>query len=459
MNKDAKIIVSYRGIAGLLENVERPTPADISRAEADAEPIVARAADDPMSALAPPVQEAALESVEGTLPPEIDELQIMAMWEGLRQAKTEIATADKTPGVFFAPDHGPASLLLSFLAEKGDASQKLREVSTDVYEVQFDDKDIGGWIGSFFRDWYKRIKKHKFIPGSAAPTAISNNTRVALLGDWGTGLYAAPVASLTIAQANPAFDVIVHLGDVYYAGNEQEVTRRFLNYWPRGTSAKSFAVNANHEMYSGGEGYFGKILPAFEQPSSVFALQNDHFLLVGLDTGHKEHDLAGNQTDWLDALIRQAGGRKVVLLSHHQPFSVFESQGKDLVTKLRSHLAAKRIHAWYWGHEHRCMIYGLHPAWNMFGRVIGHSGFPYFRKDFSKYPIAQANRDGTSWRSLAATDSAPPSVILDGRNPYVTEAPEKYGPQGWASLHLDGPRMVERIHAADGTVLHELELP
>ena len=51
------------------------------------------------------------------------------------------------------------------------------------------------------------------------------------------------------------------------------------------------ALNGNHEMYSGGFGYFKLILPAFEQDSSYFALQNEHWLLVGLDTAYVDHDM------------------------------------------------------------------------------------------------------------------------------------------------------------------------
>lgn len=457
--KDANIVVSYRGIASLLENIEPPAPADLSRAEAETTPLVARAEDDPLAAIAPaPAPAAPPPEPEEALPAEIDELQIQAMWTGLRQAVSEIALADKTPGVFFAVDHAPASLLLSFLAERGEALERLREARADTYEVQFDDRDIVGWVGSFFRDWIKRLRKKPFIPGARAPGPMGNTARIALMGDWGTGLYAAPVSSKTIADAAPSFDLIVHLGDIYYAGNETEVVRRFLNYWPRGTAARSFALNANHEMYSGGEGYFGKVLPAFNQPSSVFALQNDHFLVLGLDTGYDEHALAGDQRAWVSDLVAQAGPRKVVLLSHHQPFSVFEKQGPKLIDALRPHLDAGRIFAWYWGHEHRCMIYGRHPRWRFYGRLIGHSGYPYFRRDFSRYPVMQANRDGSSWRGLAATEVAPPSAILDGANPWVREAPEKYGPQGWASIYLEGPRMIERVHGPDGVVLHEMEL-
>lgn len=454
-----QIIVSYRGIASALENVDLAGAIEAGtshRNEAGEDTVVGRSPDDPLAGSPPPP----------TLPPpptdelpQLDDLQRVAMIRQLERAVAEIAVADKTPGVFFVPDSQAASLLLAYMARAGLERGKLEEVKDGRYEVKFDDQDIKGWVGSFFQDWIGRVlHKHPFIGAAPIAEKLGNTARVALLGDWGTGLYGAPVCARAIALRKPAFDTVIHLGDIYYAGNEDEVKARFLDHWPMIPGARNRAVNANHEMYSGGQGYFKKVLPAFQQASSIFALQNDHYLLVGLDTGYDEHDLAGNQAGWLQALADQAGDRRIVLMSHHQPFSVFEDQGTKLVKKLRSLLAGRRIFAWYWGHEHRCMIYEKHQEWQMYGRLVGHSGYPYFRKDFSAYPIRQVNRDKTTWRALKETDVAPASAILEGPNPYVTDAPQKYGPQGWASLELDGPRLLERIHAADGTVLHEKEL-
>jgi hypothetical protein len=452
----SQVVVSYRGIASLLENMELSHATEagvVPRTEAGEEPLVARGADDPMALLpAAPQQPAPPAATEM---PELDDLQRMAMLRQLTTAIGDIAKEDKTPGVFFVPENQAASLLLAFMAREGVDKQRLEETKGGAFEVKFDDKDLAGWIGSFFHDWIKRLKKHPFIGAAPIPEAIGNQARIALLGDWGTGLYGAPVCAKSIEKATPAFDTIIHLGDIYYAGNSDEVDARFLKPWPKVPGARNRAVNANHEMYSGGEGYYGKVLPAFQQPSSLFSLQNDHFLLIGLDTGWDEHDLAGNQVGWVTALAAQAGNRKIVLFSHHQPFSVFEAQGTNLIKKLRPLLASRRIFAWYWGHEHRCMVYEKHQEWQMYGRLIGHSGYPYFRKDFSAYPIQQVNQDQTSWRVLAQTDVAPRSAILEGPNPYVLDAPQKYGPHGWASLVLDGPSLLERIHAADGTVLHE----
>ena len=115
------------------------------------------------------------------------------------------------------------------------------------------------------------------------PTAMPNQAQFALFSDWGTGLYGAQPIAETIAQRSD-LDYVVHLGDVYYAGTPKEVANRFLALWPQVEGATKLALNSNHEMYSGGHAYFEQTLPAFGQKSSYFALQNDHWLVVGLDT-------------------------------------------------------------------------------------------------------------------------------------------------------------------------------
>ena len=176
------------------------------------------------------------------------------------------------------------------------------------------------------------------------------------MADWGTGLYGAPVCAQSIEKDPKPVDLLLHLGDIYYSGTQSEVHTRFLEKWPKRPNALSRACNANHEMYTGGEGYFRFVLPAFGQPASYFALQNDNWLLVGLDTVYEDHDLAFEQGAWLERLIESGGNRKVVVFSHHQPFSLLDKQGPKLVTKLGRLLAQKKIFAWYWGHEHRCVL-------------------------------------------------------------------------------------------------------
>ena len=114
-----------------------------------------------------------------------------------------------------------------------------------------------------------------------------------MTADWATGLYGAPRIAETIRRmaADRPFDLLMHLGDVYYSGTPEEVEQRFLPLWPSAAGRLNRALNANHDMYSGGFGYFERILPKFKQNGSYFAVQNEHWLLVGLDTAYVDHDI------------------------------------------------------------------------------------------------------------------------------------------------------------------------
>ncbi len=95
---------------------------------------------------------------------------------------------------------------------------------------------------------------------------------------------------------------------------------------------------------------------------------------------------------WLEQIVQRAGDRKVVVFTHHQPYSLFDSQGPKLVSKLARLLSARSLFAWYWGHEHRCVLYDQHPAWGLHGRCIGHGGYPYFRDQLGHLPLAEGTR-------------------------------------------------------------------
>src|SRR5262249_52771976 len=148
--------------------------------------------------------------------------------------------------------------------------------------------------------------------------------------------------------------------------------------------------------------YFGKALPMFGQQASYFAFENQHWLLVGLDTAYKDHSLNKEQLGWLATMLNDPARKKkkLVLLSHHQPFSLLENQGPNLISFLRLLLDTGAIHAWYWGHEHRCVIYDRHPVWKVAGRCIGHGGIPYFRdtEELEKrHGKRQNGANGSTW--------------------------------------------------------------
>ncbi len=362
----------------------------------------------------------------------------------LSDAMATLERTERDSDVLATVDDRMASLVQTFLARQSGRELKWPGDNVKGYEAKFDSTDVLGWAGSLV-DWVKGLKKHEFIVDNSPPQPFPNSARIAVLSDWGTGMYGGPVCAKSIEMDTQKFNLLLHLGDVYYSGDMDEVEERFLKFWPKLPAVTSRALNSNHEMYSGGYGYFDKILPAFKQKASYFAFQNDYWLLVGLDTGYSEHELYGSQAEWLLNLVKNAGDRRVVLFSHHQPYSLYEKQGPELVRQLGKLLDQQRIHAWYWGHEHRCVVYDQHPLWGVLGRCVGHSAFPYFRDKFNQ-PLASPG-----WQKVPGKNLVPGARVLDGPNKYVTGSSKKYGPNGYVVLEFDDRDLKEVFLNPNGT--------
>jgi len=377
----------------------------------------------------------------------------------------EAADAEAQSKVLVATDHRVASLLQTYLAMKSGEEGKIEPLGDGANEAKFDDRDVLGWIGSFF-SWWKKLKPARWRTAPAEPEAIPGNPddfRMAVLGDWGTGLYGAPLCAKSIEEEknitknSGGYKVLMHLGDVYYSGDDHEIQKRFLDIWPKNANTVSRGCNANHEMYTGGHAYFKNVLKKFNQPASYFALQNDHWILAGLDSAYVDKDLAKDQVAWLTNVVAGANGRKVVLLTHHQPFSWLEEQHPKMTGKLGQILNDKKIFAWYWGHEHRCVVYDKHESWGLHGRCVGHGGYPYFRK---KWDELGATKEDGNWWLLGKKNFTPGGRVLDGPNPHVEghDDPARYGPQGYMTVEFSGPRLNEIVHAPDGTILHQKQI-
>lgn len=361
--------------------------------------------------------------------------------------------ADENPGVFSTTENQLAAVIQSALAERAERHAKLQP-GVGGLEAKFDTRDLR-WVLSLVT-WVGKLKPHRWLPPPQQPDTIDGNLRFAVVGDWGTGLYGAPECKASILESAP-YDCVVHLGDIYYSGTTKEVNQNFLAHWPFVDGALNRACNGNHEMYSGGYGYFDTLLERFDQRSSCFAIQNAHWLIVGLDSAYADHDLAHNQNVWLRQLVRNAGDRKVVLFTHHQPFSHFDGPGDKLIQKLVPLLNAGRITAWYWGHEHRCVVYDKHPRWGLYGRCVGHSGYPYFRKKSLVFPQASdppPTHHGL-WREIPENlaTQTPRALLLDGPNPYLADHRDEYGPNGYLALEFQGDTLTERYYAATGAEL------
>ena len=382
--------------------------------------------------------------------------------ERYRQIKTRLKQEAAVVGeglMITVPDR-EVSRMQSELARRKAIEQKAASGGLEVkFGTGIGGGDWFGWIASLF-DWVDRKDAHPLVrPKTTTARPLPDKAKVGLTADWGTALYGAPKIAEQLRKEG-SFDLLMHLGDIYYSGTREEVQERFLDVWPQDAGTVTRTLNSNHEMYSGGYGYFELALPALEQDSSYFAFKNADWLLIGLDTAYVDHDIDNEQVAWLNLVIQESNRerpRKVILFSHQQLFSRLDHQGPKLEHALRHLLEAKAITAWYWGHEHQCVIYDPHPRYGLLGRCLGNGGIPELRKDEVKKAPAESTVGPIVWKRLAATGASPGCLALDGPNRDI-EKGDKFVPHGYMTLHFDGPKLTERVRLSDGSVLLERQI-
>ncbi len=249
-----------------------------------------------------------------------------------------------------------------------------------------------GWVESVISKGLSLLQSRpRFVDGQAPDVDIADDARLVVVGDWGSGLTWAQAVGREMAKHVDAAKRegrevhVLHLGDVYYSGWKEEYRSRFLPYWPVRSAQEgvpSWAINGNHDMYSGGHGYFGYLLndPRFaaQNGSSYFCLKSNHWQLLGLDSAYDDEDLAGNQGEWV-AEKQRASERKTMLFTHHEPFSAYAALDgpPPMLGRLAAAFAVRPVDAWLWGHEHLSCVYQPQPQpYLRFGSCIGHGGVP-----------------------------------------------------------------------------------
>jgi len=386
--------------------------------------------------------------------------------------------AEVHPRILHTPRHAMGSLLQSHIVHQAGLGNRIEAFLIRIadkvlegLEVKFSSDDWPEWAASFFT-WASAIVPA--VPPAADPDAapIGNKFSVGVLGDFGTGLYGAPACQKSILESSDTYDLLLHLGDVYYSATPDEVQDRFFPFWPEAKAPLNRTLNGNHEMYDGGHTYFNTMLPRFRQKAGYFAMQNDNWVLIGLDTayheafGGAEGMLDDEQMNWLSVIVQAALPRKVVLFSHHQPFSrVEDNKGGNLLSQLKKFGLADKIFAWYWGHEHRCLLYDAYPKLGFHGRCMGHAAFPESRPNLGNAPTSP--EFGSQWRRLPARDGAndagetvpiPGAWIYDTNNLYIPGFETQFAPNGFLRLEFDGGRLVEFVRAPDNANIWLKEL-
>lgn len=264
----------------------------------------------------------------------------------------------------------------------------------------------------------------RFDFGRTLPTRITipNSLTIALLGDFGTGDWGShlnPAPSTRVRKAvsarNP--EITVHLGDAYYAGTTSSELGNFVALWPFGSTA-SFALNSNHEMYPGGIPYFSEALGyagfSAQRNRSFFALENDAWVLVGLDTAFFSDPYGLYMDGAIDDLQVRflsscAGtGKQLVILSHHNGLTVDGAAKTSLWDAVLNACGGNKPKLWYWGHEHAGAVYTDEAGSGVRCRCTGHSALPWgFASDLKNARVAW-------FESRNAADPDDPVRVLNG---------------------------------------------
>ena len=228
------------------------------------------------------------------------------------------------------------------------------------------------------------------------------DARVAVLGDWGTGMDDAEALLRQVMQEHKP-TAVIHLGDVYYAGTRDECQSNFIDIFERAFKdfgrVPVYTIPGNHDYYAFGLGFYDLIDrmnaagdPSWRQQASYFCLRtaDDAWQFLGMDTGQDDGDplhkkgapsLRDSEVEWLGDKIDRFPGR-TVLLSHHQVFSshgtVDEGAPKPylnqhLLDAFRGRL--DKVAAWFWGHEHNLALYEDGLMGVRKGRLVGSSAF------------------------------------------------------------------------------------
>jgi len=233
---------------------------------------------------------------------------------------------------------------------------------------------------------------------------LPDSFHIGLVGDIGTG-DAHCLATLKGIKSTGKLDAFIHLGDVYYSGTRREMLDNFLSpiKWILSDDVPIYAIPGNHEYICKGEGY-SQVKEYFQNREySVFCLENKNLQIIGLDTGYKSHNfefpwmspksrstpISDDQLRWLRSVYNKE--KKTILLTHHAFTSAYwNSYNGSLVNEIlkeqiKSVLPLDKI-TWFWGDEHKLLIYEEKYEGLFRGRCIGCGAMPESCK-----PLVHAN--------------------------------------------------------------------
>ena len=305
--------------------------------------------------------------------------------------------------------------------KKSEASADAKEATGEIKTAtqrklhllkEFTTKTVWQWLKYYVINRFGKKADYKEYTGEdkGIYRITEEETTIGVVADWATFTFESCEVATKMAERNPHFTV--HLGDTYYVGEPKEIAANFLGNecpWPRGSQG-SFVLLGNHEMYARGIAYYRDLLPALGmkgsdgtfrgQGAAFFCLENDHWRILGLDTGY--HSIGkipllemipflspncrfdDKLMNWLAKDVKlgdPADKRGIVVLTHHQYLSAFKGEAEYTkpAEQLASLIGKDRPIVWLFGHEHKFSMYEkaqLKAGVTAYGRCIGHGGMP-----------------------------------------------------------------------------------
>lgn len=283
-------------------------------------------------------------------------------------------------------------------------------------------------------------RKFTNLSDSVDENSLPAQATIGVVADWGTGQPEALEVLRQVKQANP--NVVIHLGDIYYAGTEHEVENYFYQPWrnilqPDNSGIVSRTLPGNHDLYSGGEPFY-KLIDKFGQQASYFCLRNADWQVIGLDTalndrlGGPPTSLDPTEVTWLQDKIDNAGNRRTILLSHHQLFSANDQfDGSSVNNNLYQQMAPMlpKVDLWLWGHEHDLVIFEPFKGLER-GRCVGGSAFPVGKDEMpllQKNPDVRFNKEVLLSKGPAFYQHCYAMIRLNGRNATISYCEDSSG--------------------------------
>lgn len=283
-------------------------------------------------------------------------------------------------------------------------------------------------------------RKYTNLSDSVDEKSLPVQATIGVVADWGTGQPEALEVLRQVKQANP--NVVIHLGDIYYAGTEHEVENYFYQPWRNileldNSGIVSRTLPGNHDLYSGGDPFY-KLIDKFGQQSSYFCLRNADWQVIGLDTalndrlGGPPTSLDPTEVTWLQDKIDNAGNRRTILLSHHQLFSANDQfDGSSVNNNLYQQMAPMlpKVDLWLWGHEHDLVIFEPFKGLER-GRCVGGSAFPVGKDEMpllQKNPDVRFNKEVLLSKGPAFYQHCYAMIGLNGRNATISYCEDSSG--------------------------------